>query len=360
MNILIASRPIAPPWDSGSMNMAYALATQLAERHVVYIPVLRNFTPESKKLVARPIYTNRQFCLLQKIRLFAYLLTSPPVDVLQFFFAPNLLTATIASSLLRLRRVPSVLTLTHTCLPNRPPHVFGTHVVTYSAYHADLLRRAGIENVSQIPPGVDERTVHPGLKGDEIGRELGIPPEAPVVLYAGEYSNSATLEALITAVDFCGRESSALRFVFACRVRNRNERQRQAKIAEHIHGAGWGKQVLMLETVPQMRELIARADVCILPLRNTYGKVDLPLFLLEAMAMAKPIVVTEIPPLVELVDGATGLVVPVGNGMALAEAIQRMLTDGREYGIRGRQMIERMFTIKRVSLLYETLYMELT
>ncbi|GEM_PF-5293679 len=217
MNVLIASRPIASPWDSGSMNTAYAPATHLAERHAVCIPVLRNFTPESKKLVARPIYTNRRFRLLQKIRLFVYLLTSPPVDVLRFFFAPNLLPATIASSLLRLRRVPSALTLTH----------------------------------------------NPGLKGDEIGRELGIPPEAPVVLCAGEYRDSATLEALITAVDFCGRESPALRFVFACRVRNRNERQRQ--VAEYTHGTGWEKQVLMLETAPQMRELIARADVCILP-----------------------------------------------------------------------------------------------
>jgi glycosyltransferase involved in cell wall biosynthesis len=108
-----------------------------------------------------------------------------------------------------------------------------------------------------------------------------------------------------------------------------------------------------------MRALIARSDVCILPLRDTYGKVDIPLFLLEAMAMAKPIIVTDIPPLNELLEDPVGLGVPVDDGQALAQAFGRMLAEGESHGVRGRLLIEKKYSLQRVAKQYEELYMRL-
>lgn len=75
---------------------------------------------------------------------------------------------------------------------------------------------------------------------------------------------------------------------------------------QKLQNVSWKQNVLLLEEILDMRSLIARADVCILPLRDTYGKVDIPLFLLEAMAMAKPIVITDIAPLNDYFGGACG------------------------------------------------------
>jgi glycosyltransferase involved in cell wall biosynthesis len=105
--------------------------------------------------------------------------------------------------------------------------------------------------------------------------------------------------------------------------------------------------------------LIARAQVCFLPLRDTYSKVDIPLFLLEAMAMAKPIVITDIAPLNELLEEPVGLAVPVDDEVALAQAIERMLVEGESYGTRGRQLIERQYTLQQTTRRYERLYAEL-
>lgn len=108
-----------------------------------------------------------------------------------------------------------------------------------------------------------------------------------------------------------------------------------------------------------MRSLIARADVCILPLRDTYGKVDIPLFLLDAMAMAKPIVITDIAPLNELLEEPVGIAVPVDDGVGLAHAIERMLVEGVNYGARGRQLVVRKYTLRQTTRRYERLYAEL-
>ena len=340
------------------MNMAYGLATQLAHRHTVCILVVRGFDPGRTGVIASPVYTDRRFRLIQKVRLLGHLLNGPQADILQFFFAPTRLTATLASLALRIRRTPGVLTVTHVFPPGSRPHVFGARVVTYSAYLANRLRQAGVDNVVQIPPGVDEQALHPGLDGSGIGAILGIPPEVPVVLYAGEYGRSATIEALVAAVEIC-YDVPDVRFVFACRVRDSSERDRQAAVAARFRAAGWSDRVIMRETISQMRALIARADVCILPLRDTYGKVDLPMFLLEAMAMAKPIVVTDIPPLNELLADPVGSAAPVDDGPALAEAIQRMLVDGRDYGLQGRRVVEQRYALKQVASRYEALYREL-
>jgi phosphatidylinositol alpha-1,6-mannosyltransferase len=213
--------------------------------------------------------------------------------------------------------------------------------------------------VAQIPPGVDEQALHPGLDGGEAGVALGIPPEAPVVLYAGQFGRSATVEALVEAAEICCRGITDVRFVFAYRTFEEIEHARRAAATARLEAAGWGERVIMQGTVPQMQMLIARADVCILPLRDTYRKVDLPVFLLEAMAMAKPIVVTGIPPLTELLADPVGLAVPVDDGPALAEAIQRMLTDGRASGLRGRQVVEQRYTLRQMASRYEALYGEL-
>lgn len=51
MNIRIVSRPIAPPWDSGSMNMAHGITTNFSQKDKVYIPVVRDYQPTQKNVI---------------------------------------------------------------------------------------------------------------------------------------------------------------------------------------------------------------------------------------------------------------------------------------------------------------------
>lgn len=92
-----------------------------------------------------------------------------------------------------------------------------------------------------------------------------------------------------------------------------------------------------------MPKVFAQARVVCLP---SYRE-GLPKVLLEAAASGRPIVTTDVPGCREVViPGETGYLVPPRNARALAEAISKLLDDVpacREFGAKGRQLIEQNF-----------------
>jgi len=96
---------------------------------------------------------------------------------------------------------------------------------------------------------------------------------------------------------------------------------------------------------------IRRASVVVLPcMVASDGNVDaLPTVLLEAMASGVPVVSSAISGIPEIVvDGETGHLVPPGNAVALADAIQKILEDpsaADRLGRAGRRRAEELFDL---------------
>jgi glycosyltransferase involved in cell wall biosynthesis len=111
--------------------------------------------------------------------------------------------------------------------------------------------------------------------------------------------------------------------------------------------------VRWLGETSDVRPVLAQADVITLP---SYYREGTPRALLEAAAMAKPIITTENVGCREVVeDGVNGLLVPVKDAKALAEAMIRLLEDPalrERMGKAGRAKVEQQFeersVIKRV------------
>jgi glycosyltransferase involved in cell wall biosynthesis len=105
---------------------------------------------------------------------------------------------------------------------------------------------------------------------------------------------------------------------------------------------------------------IAASHVAVLCSRDVEGCSN---FLLEAMAMGKPLVATDIGGNRELVrDGENGRLVPVGKPEALAEALGRVLShedDGELMGMAGRRDFEARFTVSQMVSRYADLYTSL-
>ena len=84
------------------------------------------------------------------------------------------------------------------------------------------------------------------------------------------------------------------------------------------------------QTSDRVQDYLARAAVFALPsvVTQTGNAEGIPVALMEAMAAGVPVVSTAITGIPELVvDGQTGLLVPPRNAEALADAIERLLTD---------------------------------
>jgi len=108
-----------------------------------------------------------------------------------------------------------------------------------------------------------------------------------------------------------------------------------------------------------VRDLLAAADVAVLP---SYRE-GIPRVLIEAAAMGRPLVATDVPGCREVIrDGINGFLVPAKDPAALAAAIEALLKDPglrAEFGAASRRLAEERFSDRKVVARILGLYAEL-
>jgi glycosyltransferase involved in cell wall biosynthesis len=109
-----------------------------------------------------------------------------------------------------------------------------------------------------------------------------------------------------------------------------------------------------------MPEVFARSHIVCLP--SFYGE-GVPKVLIEAAACGQPIITTDTPGCREIVrNGENGILVPVKDYLALADAIQRLIENPelrKRMGLRGREIAVNEFSIEKVVQETLAVYMEL-
>ena len=127
----------------------------------------------------------------------------------------------------------------------------------------------------------------------------------------------------------------------------------QGALQDQIAGHGLADRVTLAGPMPQERlaDELGTAAIATLPCIITPdGDRDgLPTVLLEAMGKGIPVVTTTVTGGPEIVaEGETGILCPPGDPVALADALEALLTDpegARAMGIAGRQRAERLFDL---------------
>jgi glycosyltransferase involved in cell wall biosynthesis len=206
-----------------------------------------------------------------------------------------------------------------------------------------------------IHSGVDLKPFLTGPSRAEARHLLGLPPGDTIVATVGRLAVVKGQEVLIRAVSELIARGERILLV----VQGAGElRQDLEALAGQLGIAG---QVRFLGWRPDVAPLLAACDLFGFPSRNEgMGKA-----LVEAMAMGRPIVASDIGGIRDLVSpGENGLLVPVGDVGAWAEAIARLSRDPeacQRMGIAGRRMATRYSSeamIKKIDQLYGTLLNE--
>ena len=122
---------------------------------------------------------------------------------------------------------------------------------------------------------------------------------------------------------------------------------------------GLGEQVIFAGYRRDIPEMLNTMDVFVLPsLRE-----DFSLSIMEAMAMRKPVVATNVGAIPEVVvDGETAILVPPRDASALAKAISQILLDeqlAQKMGLAGRQRVKKQFSADAASARIQQLYSRL-
>jgi glycosyltransferase involved in cell wall biosynthesis len=131
----------------------------------------------------------------------------------------------------------------------------------------------------------------------------------------------------------------------------------RAELERQVGAAGLEDHVLFLGQQPRHRvvELVGGADVVAQPsVILPSGKMEgIPVALMEAMAMERPVVATDISGVSELVeDGVTGLLVPAGDPARLADALRAIHDDpdvAARLGRASRRRVVEEFNLTRTA-----------
>jgi len=105
----------------------------------------------------------------------------------------------------------------------------------------------------------------------------------------------------------------------------------------------WGRR-------EDMAYVFSESHIVCLP--SSYGE-GVPKVLIEAASCGRPIVTTDAPGCREIVqDGFNGFLVPIYDEIAVAEALKKLIDSPdlrREMGERGRELVERNFSLEKVN-----------
>lgn len=361
--ILLVSKPLAPPWnDSGKVYVRDLVNALPSRRFVVLTP--RDTPFVAPHVRSQPLYADAGHyrpSLAQNLRVFAHLLKpAPHVGLMHFFFAPNPRTSHAARAACRLTRRPSVQTVLSAPkdFSKAPAWLFGDRVIVLSESTRAQLSAAGFERAVRIYPGVEvgERA-SPARQRDQL-RALDL-EGGPIILYPGDLEFSDAASTVLTAASDILRTLPKATVVFACRPKTEASQQVLARLRDRVHHE---PRVRFCGEVSDMRALLAASAVVVLPADTTYAKADLPLVLLEALAEGVPVIVSDRPPISEVLQGDVGLAVPPSAPGALAAAVIRVLTEPQRRAVLSRNarvLAETTFSAAAMARAYDRIYAEL-
>ncbi len=235
--------------------------------------------------------------------------------------------------------------------------------VLSEAMRRSLIERHKIppENIVKIYNGIEIEEYNPDLKELrnkklEVRRELGLKNDVPVIGAIGRLVWQKGFEYLIRAAPEVLKKCPEARFLIVGEGSLKNKlilTSEKLNVADRIIFTGFRTDI---------KEILASIDVLAMPSLLE----GLPMVLLEAMAMAKPIVATRIDGVIEVLENSkTGLLVPAKNSHALAEAIVGILNDQAKANFLGqnaREAAKEKFSVKKmvkqIELAYEKLLHE--
>lgn len=246
------------------------------------------------------------------------------------------------------------------------------HPLTRAANLATWRLQARVVAVSaEVAAAIDEHTaakvpvevVRNGVPVDRLRRddaaaarlrrELGIPDDAPLVGQVAVFRRQKRLDLWLAAARRIRRELPEARFLLVGDGPLRDE------VAGWVAESGLGDAVHRVGLQSDVVPYLSAMDV--LMIASDFE--GLPLVLLEAMALERPVASTAVGGIREaVVDGETGLLVAPGDPSALAAAAVHLLSTphrARAMGRAGRVRVEKAFSSRRMLDELEGLYQRL-
>ncbi len=305
--VQFVSKSIGPPFRDGTKCFVRDLTNHLETVR----PLVLGTSEDSPELKAERISLyegGRHFApgLRDNMTAFLWLLTRSRANLWHFVFAPNPRSSQMARALGWLRHIPTVQTVASP--PRSFDHparlLFGHRVVTQSRWTRDRFfdayRALGqepppIEVIPPIAPAVPIPSPEATLR---VRSALEVSPDDELLVYPGDLEMSQGADRVALLARELAQRTTLRRptVVFAYRNKTPRAALRARELSETLAGTG----ARFLPETSDIHALLRTATAILFPVDDLYGKVDMPIVLLEAIRLGTPIVTSGEGPLGEL------------------------------------------------------------
>jgi phosphatidylinositol alpha-1,6-mannosyltransferase len=363
LRVLFVSKPIAPPWHDGSKNLVRDVAAHLTRARPTVL-TMPGAPALGDRVTMEPIYENAgTFApgVLANARVLRRLVSGDPHDLWHFVFAPNTASSSAARVAHTTRRAlgwKGKIVQTIASAPRTFDGVsrllFGHTVVALSEWTRAALIGAGVQRkqLVVIPPCAAAPHAVTDEERARLRERLDL-GNGPIVLYPGDYEVSTGADTVARAVASIARAVPEVRVVFACRPKTKDAAAARDRIIHELDSLHTGHRTRHVGELDDLAPLLSAASVVVFPVDDLYGKVDLPLVVLEALALGIPLVLARGGPLEAI---TTARFVDPGDDAALARETISLLRAGVSAGEPGRDLWKSRFTPQVVAAAYDDLY----
>ncbi len=231
-------------------------------------------------------------------------------------------------------------------------------ILTKEALH--LYDSLGQERMILLYNGLELQTWKISGNAQHIRQELKIPTKNIVVGMAGRITNGKGQPEFLRAAEIVGKSRNDVTFlivggtVFTDKDYEAEMHRLASKfrVNDRIIFTGWRDDI---------RELMSMFDIFVFP--TTTFPEGFGMVCIEAMALNKPVVASDIPGPSEIVaDELTGFLVTPGDERALAEKILYLIANPlilKKMGAAGRKRVEILFDVKKTVEIIENVYEEI-
>jgi glycosyltransferase involved in cell wall biosynthesis len=210
--------------------------------------------------------------------------------------------------------------------------------VIYNGVDVERLRRAATE-----------------FRRDEFLRRWELPPDSQLVGTVGELKALKGQEVFLRAAVEIGRHHPSARFIIAG-VDSSKGQERRKFLEQLARELGLESRVIFVDWLDDIAHLYRALDIFVSASRaESFG-----LAMAEAMASETAVVATATDGAREIiVDGDSGVLVPIGSADAIANAVTALLDNPRErerLAVAGAENVKNRFSLARMVAATEELY----
>lgn len=209
------------------------------------------------------------------------------------------------------------------------------------------------ELMTTVYNGIDPDAVRLAATTGVTRADLGVPDDALLVVTVARLVWFKAVHTLIEALHLLGNEAGNVHLVVV------GDGELRPELEQQISNLGLRNRVRLIGSRSDAARIIHLADVFAL---SSVAE-GMPLAIMMAMALNKPVVATTVDGVPELVvEGETGLLVPARDAVSFSAALHRMIRDPelrRRCGEAGRRRVDTHFTQRGMADTTDRLYREL-